>query len=90
MREKKAPRPDLRGAPGDQIGAGSSSQVTAPTPYCRCARTGDLWACQGRPELVSHPDGAKCSLGATVRASGNDHDLREELERALKGEGADR
>jgi len=62
--------------------------IPRPTPYCRCPRTGDLWLCSGRPELTNHPDGSRCALGGTVRASGSDHDPRGELERALKGEGS--
>jgi len=61
---------------------------TAPTPYCRCPRQGDLWLCAGRPALTNHPDGSRCALGATIRLTGRDIDPREELARALEGEGS--
>lgn len=90
--ESAAPRPVIRGAtkkegPGSNQDHSRFFQDTAPAPYCRCPRSSDLWLCAGRPELVRHPDGSRCALGATVAASGNDHDPRGELIRALKEAG---
>ena len=95
MREQnEAPRPDLRGASTKKEGIGGnrdrsrSAFQDTPAPYCRCPRTGDLWQCAGRPELTNDPDGNRCTLSATVAASGSDHDPREELARALEEGGS--
>lgn len=61
----------------------SSSQDTV-SSACQCPRSGDLWQCAGRPELVSDPDGRRCELGGLV-ALGTDHDVRGELAALLAG-----
>lgn len=61
-----------------------TSTIPQLASYCRCPRSNDLWLCAGRPDLTHHPDGSRCALGATVRATGSDHDPREQLARALK------
>jgi hypothetical protein len=57
----------------------TASQDTA---RCACPRSGDLWQCAGRPEMVSAPDGRRCELGELARL-GTDHDVRGPLAAAL-------
>lgn len=52
------------------------------TRRCECPRSGDLWNCAGRPDMVSHPDGRRCELGELVRL-GTDRDVRGELAELL-------
>lgn len=93
MHEKnETPRTAIRGASTRKEGSGgnqnlSAPQNTAPAPYCRCPRQGDLWLCAGRPDLECDPAGNQCALGAAIRLTGRDTDPRELLARALKEEG---
>lgn len=93
MREKnETPRMTVRGASTGKEGPEdhqslSDPQDTAPAPYCRCPRQGDLWLCAGRPALERDPAGNQCALGATIRLTGRDIDPRTLLARTLKEDG---
>lgn len=92
MREQQNEAPRMgRGAPTRKEGPEdrqslSVPQNTAPAPYCRCPRQGDLWLCAGRPALERDPAGNLCALGATIQLTGRDIDPHELLARALKEE----
>lgn len=94
MREQQneTPRTVIRGASTGKEGPEdhqslSVPQDTAPAPYCRCPRQGDLWLCRGRPALERDPAGNQCALGATIRLTGRDIDPRGELIHMLKEDG---
>jgi hypothetical protein len=79
---------------GPRLTSESRSQTTTKTTVkstgrCECPRSGDLWLCAGRPDMVAHPDGRRCELGALVRL-GTDHDVRGELTAMLAAGGGDR
>lgn len=39
---------------------------------CGCPRQGDLWLCDGRPQLEHTPDGYVCELGEMLNSTGSD------------------